>query len=95
MSLPTQCPHCGAENTTVTEYDCCTKNYGRKDRSRLCREREKSQKLEAEVERLKVYLARAVEIAMIIWGDKTCDKPWPELRAELDQIKQTLNPTNK
>ena len=50
---------------------------------------------QAEVEILKVYLARAVEIAMIIWGDKTCDKPWPELRAELDQIKQTLNPTNK
>ena len=48
--------------------------------------------LRAEVERLRVYLARSVEIAMIIWGDKTCDKPWPELRAELDQLKATLNP---
>ena len=51
--------------------------------------------LEAEVERLKANLNRTIKIALMIWGDKPCDKDWPELRVELEQIKATLNPTDR
>ena len=62
------CPHCGDEvcahpqdDPAWKEYRCGTV-YGYYP-SDLCREREKSQKLEAEVERLRSQLKRAVEIA--------------------------------
>jgi hypothetical protein len=50
---------------------------------------------QAEVERLRANLNRIIKIALMIWGDKPCDKDWPELRVELDQIKATLKLTNE
>jgi hypothetical protein len=96
------CPHCGAEerpySIAIREYNCETligKIDGAIQRSELCREREARHKTEAEVERLRANLNRTIKIALMIWGDKPSDKDWPELRAELDELKATLNHTEK
>lgn len=94
------CPYCGAEDydPEYCDFLCDTRFYPKTNtfiQSRLCAERKKSQKLNAEVERLKANLNRTIKIALMIWGDKPCDKDWPELRVELEQIKATLNPTDR
>lgn len=71
MTTPTEtplaaCPHCGAEKDDRAvialgeiAYHCGTYGATRTD---LCKEREKSQKLEAEVERLRAEKAELVRI---------------------------------
>ena len=61
------CPHCGAEEIPYTilirNFDCGTliaKMGGTTRRTKLCHEREARQKVEAEVERLRELLNRAI-----------------------------------
>jgi hypothetical protein len=92
------CPHCGAvkkySRVDYNRYECGY-DSGCVAKPELCREREARHKTEAEVERLRANLNRTIKIALMIWGDKPSDKDWPELRAELDELKATLNHTEK
>ena len=54
------CPDCGARKLDYTNYICGT-TYNIESRGNLCLEREKSKKLEAEVERLKEEYEAAAE----------------------------------
>jgi len=90
------CPHCGDEpvshphdDPAWQEYRCGTV-YGYYP-SHLCRERESRQKAEAEVERLRANLRRAIEIAVNL----SYDYADTEYDDELDQLKATLNPAEK
>lgn len=60
----------------------------------LRQERSARQKLEAEVERLKANLRRAIEIAEK-FKRHTWDVEYLDAKAALDQLKATLNPTDK
>lgn len=100
MSLPTQCPHCGAEPRDIypdsTQYHCFTWVGATLDRTDLCRERAKSQKLEAEVERLRANLRRAIEIAEVLdYHHAPYTDKYYNLWDQLDALKATLNPTDK
>jgi hypothetical protein len=98
------CPHCGAEQQPISNraggmthdgWICGTRRFLPENiRSTLCLEREARQKAEAEVKRLKANLRRAVEIAedFLPSGYDGYDET---IRTELDQIKATLNPTEK
>ena len=98
------CPHCGAENEHSTRkylfkgepafiYECgslLATDGGTK--TTLCAEREARQKAEAEVERLKEQLKRAIEIAELPYCRYLHDAATYH---ELTKLKATLNPTNK
>ena len=53
------CPHCGAGKLDYTNYICGT-TYSIESRGSLCHEREKSQKLQAEVERLRDEFLKSI-----------------------------------
>lgn len=68
---PDACPHCGSgiyallglgDETTYWQCDSDLNSEGSVIRSELCREREKSQKLEAEVERLTDRMKKAEDL---------------------------------
>ena len=94
------CPHCGSPRISpLCAYFTCKADTTQRDedkRTHLCREREKSQKLEAEVERLKELVMEAARK-----GDELLE-PY-RLRAEkaetlLKQIHsfaEALNPNKK
>ena len=91
---PNSCPHCAAKCFTVVEWECGTTPIldGDTHRSPLCREREKSQKLEAEVERLRRIVGRVIKIAEEFWDNQkqAVLVYHQELADELDQLKANL-----
>jgi hypothetical protein len=88
------CPHCGSPRISpLCAYFTCKADTTQRDedkRTHLCREREKSQKLKAEVERLRSQLERAVEIADEFWNNQKQAVliHHQELAEELEQIKE-------
>jgi predicted choloylglycine hydrolase len=92
-----KCPHCGdrdrIHHVHQLEFGCgtylnITGEYW--IQSRLCHEREERQKAEAEVERLRSNLRRAIQLAReVAYHDA------PEMWAELEEIEETLNPETK
>jgi hypothetical protein len=63
------CPHCGAGKLDYTNYICGT-TYSIESRGNLCLEREKSKKLEVEVES---YKKLAIELVQELISK--CDNP--------------------
>jgi hypothetical protein len=96
------CPYCGAEqkfpfaeeNAGIhfRKFSCgFMEDAGIFHRPDLCKEREARQKAEAEVERLREQLTKAIGIAEW-YMDNLIDSP---RKVALDEIKLTLNPDNK
>lgn len=97
------CPHCGAEiyspptfASAITYYACGTESCPESGDSRgqdcyaksLCLEREKSQKLESEVERLREKLKQAIEIA------HRYDEGWSDASDLFDTFLDNLDKFN-
>ena len=73
------CPHCGARKLDYTNYICGT-TYNIESRGNLCLEREKSQKLEAEVERLHAFIKKCLELL-------DCDLPTMSTKRLFDEYE--------
>lgn len=105
------CPHCRSMDitplpTALREAMIKADNYSQElthtqknlraasmERDRL---REKSDELKAEVERLRANLCRAIElVGMALWEVEESGQHRRKIRAELDQLKATLNPDKK
>jgi len=79
MSEPTNCPHCGATRRLET-YRCGVYVIAPTSRTELCREREKSQKLEAERDEAIKDLIKNLQT--------TGGMPWREWRQQC--VEETL-----